>query len=446
MAGYPDDEYIWSPETLSLKDIVDRGELPTIVRVTDGIYTTNESETFSNGDLLKLDFVKTIGKVSARIVSSRFDDTGQFIEEDKYGYLKSKGDILIPLGYSGKVQIARTEGFKRYQTVKQLLEDFPRFVRVDKPITAFTLNNQCITISSGSKLELKKQSQSNRLLCSYNGEDILLDCRSNGVFVALADETFYTLNEIVNTFPLPQFVRFVDIEFKKVMTESLDEALENFMQYSGPLQLLYTTQQKVVVGHHKQATRAKQNSKFCRRALAILPLDNKNVCEIQCQIPIYSENSDEYQLLVARSFEDTNTDALEGGLYLEFAKNPKIHLIESINELLGPSAQQDDKPPPIPPRTWLDKTVELPRRPAPLPPRDSNYDIDEDDVYEISDIKPPTSGKEQGLKGSPEVKPKSEKNCKLMEGNYTSELVIADLSFQNQREKHLSTVPELVIK
>lgn len=356
MARYPDDEYIWSPETLTLKQIVDRGELPTVVRVSDGIYTTNDSETFSNGDLLKLDFVKTIAKVSARIVRSRCEDTGRFIEEDKYGYLKSKGDILIPLGYNGKVQIARPEGYKRYQNVKQLLEDFPRFVRVDKPITAFTPNNQCITVSSGSRLELKKDFQNNKLLCSYDGEDILLDCRAKGAFVALADDTFYTLQDIVDSFPLPQFIRFVDAEFKKVMTESLDEALENFIQYSGPLQLLYTTQQRVVIGHHKSVTLSKQKSKFCRRALAILPLDNKNVCEIPCQVPIYSENSDEYQLLVARSFDDTNMEALEGGLYLEFAKNPKIHLIESINELLGPSAQQDDAPPPpIPPRNWLGK-------------------------------------------------------------------------------------------
>jgi hypothetical protein len=42
--------------------VVDK-TIPTVVRVAEGFYGGNEAESFSRGDLLKLDFVKTRDKV-----------------------------------------------------------------------------------------------------------------------------------------------------------------------------------------------------------------------------------------------------------------------------------------------------------------------------------------------------------------------------------------------
>jgi hypothetical protein len=43
--------------------------------------------------------------------------------------------------------------------------------------------------------------------------------------------TEYTLTEVVNRLPLPQFVTFVEEEFKKVLTTDLLEAVENVQSY-----------------------------------------------------------------------------------------------------------------------------------------------------------------------------------------------------------------------
>lgn len=56
-------EIEWSKETVAITSIVD--DLPTIVKVADGYYCENEAESFSNGDLIKLDFKRRYTKVKA---------------------------------------------------------------------------------------------------------------------------------------------------------------------------------------------------------------------------------------------------------------------------------------------------------------------------------------------------------------------------------------------
>jgi hypothetical protein len=61
-------------------------------------------------------------------------------------------EIVIPLGYKGKVVITRppTE-YKVYTTVAELMHDFPRFVRVDKPFLGrFTTSVSVYSVSSGN--------------------------------------------------------------------------------------------------------------------------------------------------------------------------------------------------------------------------------------------------------------------------------------------------------
>lgn len=344
-----DDDIVWSDESLTLRDVV-YTTMPTVVRVAEGFYGGNEAESFSRGDLLKLDFVKSIQKVYATIISS----WSQAIIEDGTGYMQPDKEIVIPLGYKGKVVITSppTE-YKVYVTVAELMRDFPRFVRVDKPFFAQTNDNTAIQIKAGGKLELDRYLPTQGLIAKYENETVVISNSIKSRFIPLPDDTEYTLMEVVDRLQLPQFVSFVKDEFlQKVLTTDLLEAVDNVQSFTGCVKLNRVFREEVVVGHHKpQIPECLKNEygKYVHRSIVLLPLGRDAVNEIEVNVPIYSE-PDEYELLVIRNFSQKSPSAeiIEGTLYLEFAKNPRSFYV--IDEEEVPLNEEPDKPPPIPPR------------------------------------------------------------------------------------------------
>ena len=346
-----DDDIVWSDHSLTIRDVVYKS-MPTVVRVAEGFYGGNEAESFSRGDLLKLDFVKSIQKVNATIISS----WSQAIIEDGTGYMQPDKEIVIPLGYKGKVIITRppTE-CKVYATVAELMHDFPRFVRVEKPFVVQS-NNTAIRIQTGTKLELDRYLPTQGLIAKYENKTVVINHSIRSRFVPLPDDTEYTLTEVVDRLPLPQFVSFVGEDFKKVLTTDLLEAVDNVQSFTGCVKLNRVFREEVVVGHHKPQIPEcfkNEHSKYVRRSIVLLPLSRDAVNEIEVNIPIYSE-PDEYELLVISNFsqKSLNEDIIDGSLYLEFAKNPRsFYVIEEEEVHLNEEPEEPPAlPPPIPPR------------------------------------------------------------------------------------------------
>ena len=342
-----DDDIVWSDHSLTIRDVVYKS-MPTVVRVAEGFYGGNEAESFSRGDLLKLDFVKSIQKVNATIISS----WSQAIIEDGTGYMQPDKEIVIPLGYKGKVIITRppTE-CKVYATVAELMHDFPRFVRVEKPFVVQS-NNTAIRIQTGTKLELDRYLPTQGLIAKYENKTVVINHSIRSRFVPLPDDTEYTLTEVVDRLPLPQFVSFVGEDFKKVLTTDLLEAVDNVQSFTGCVKLNRVFREEVVVGHHKPQIPEcfkNEHSKYVRRSIVLLPLSRDAVNEIEVNIPIYSE-PDEYELLVISNFsqKSLNEDIIDGSLYVEFAKHPRSFHV--IDEEEVPLNEEPEEPPPIPPR------------------------------------------------------------------------------------------------
>jgi hypothetical protein len=342
------EDIVWSDHSLTIREVVDK-TIPTVVRVAEGFYGGNEAESFPRGDLLKLDFVKSIHKVCATIISS----WSQYIIEDETGYMQPNKEIVFPLGYKGKVVITRppTE-YKVYATVAELMHDFPRFVRVDKPFFVHSKDDTTIQIKTGKTLELERYLPTQGLIAKYENESVVINNSIKSRFVPLPDDTEYTLTEVVNRLPLPQFVTFVEEEFKKVLTTDLLEAVENVQSFTGCVKLNRIFREEVVVGYHKpQIPECLKNehSKYVRRSIVLLPLIRDAVNEIEVNVPIYSE-PDEYELLVISNFSQKSPieDIIDGSLYLEFAYNPRSFYV--IKEEV-PLNEEPEEPPPIPPRT-----------------------------------------------------------------------------------------------
>nr|XP_022315694.1 uncharacterized protein LOC111119621 isoform X10 [Crassostrea virginica] len=328
-----EDNIKWSDETFSIREVADNN-LPTVVKVADGYYSENEAESFSNGDLIKLDFKKSYSKVRAQCV-------GGTPKEDVSGYVSPDRDILIPLGYKGKLKVECLKS--TFNSVEELIEHFPHFVITGRPLTGKrgVYSQEEFRIDKGVKLQLDRVIPEAGLVCKIDGKEVLLVSGQLARFHLEEDEKRYTIREVIENFVLPQYIRFVDSDFEKIVTSDLTEAIDNISQFQGYLKLLGLVKQEVVVGHHKPSGIASTLAGTSnQRAIAILPLDSESVRNIEVYLPVYEEEND-YEFFLARNFStNVNLDVVDGGLYLEFNKSPKIHLLNT---------EDVEKPPPRPP-------------------------------------------------------------------------------------------------
>ncbi|XP_056017990.1 uncharacterized protein LOC125668602 isoform X4 [Ostrea edulis] len=324
----------WSRETFSILTIVN-DDLPTIVKVADGYYCENEAESFSNGDLIKLDFKRHYTKVKAQAV----DVTS--LEQDDESNIDR--EILIPLGYHGKLNVCCFKD--TFHSMRELVKFSPRFVRVGAPFNAYRGRRWTtpIRIFTSDQLELDREIPDMGIVCQINKTKILIPFDTDILCFLIPDETQYTIREVIETFKLPQYVRFIEPEFERFMTENLNEAIDNISYFDGFFRITGVFRQEVVVGHHNPAgVFSSMTGMSTHRSIAILPLDSEVVQNLEVYIPMYDDFID-YEIMMVRNFStNVNMDVVEGGLYLEFHKKPKVHLLPSYET-------PADIPPPRPP-------------------------------------------------------------------------------------------------
>lgn len=340
-----------SRETKTLSEVA-KGPLPVKVQLSEGYLGNTESESISAGDFLVLECVKSVQKVNAIVISS----LNTSVHEDWTGYTQPN-EIIIPLGYQGKVLIIRPNS-RPYCSVPELLRDFPRYVRVESEFVAKSSRDKTIQVKVGKRLKLLKYLPTQGLVAKYEGGSIIISKDVTGRFVPLPDGTHYTLKEIVDSLPLPQCVGFVEDEFEKVLTTDLEGAIDNIQAFSGCVKLTRVFTEDVVVGHHTQQHDQAlekmriETEKYVERGIVLLPLGRKDVNDIEVHVPINSDQK-EYELLAVRNFsQKTPTmDIVEGSLYLELSRKPRsFHKIKKIEIDDDNEMTPSEDPPKIPPR------------------------------------------------------------------------------------------------
>lgn len=323
-------EIEWSKETVAITSIVD--DLPTIVKVADGYYCENEAESFSNGDLIKLDFKRRYTKVKAQAIR----ENSLHMDEEEPGIVE---EILIPFEYNGKLNIHCQKD--TFHNMKELVEYFPRFVKVGKAFNAYKGKRwkTQTRILTDDHVELDREIPSMGLVCKVMSTRVLIPYDTEVLFHLIPDKKQYTVREIVEKFKMPQYVRFIESELQKFMTENLNEAIANISHIEGCFKIMGVLNQEVLIGHHKPAGVSSQKT---QRSIAILPLDSEVVQNLDVYLPVYEDISD-YELMMVQNFSsNVNMDVVEGSLYLEFQKKPKVLFLPS-------SDSHQDIPPPRPP-------------------------------------------------------------------------------------------------
>lgn len=323
---------LWSAESCKIAEVVEREILPVMVRVTEGIYGATEAETFSQGDLLMLHKVLTISKVVACFVDGKSSGFRRTIKEDNYGYIE-KEEILIPLGYKGRLTIFCPDaGHKVFNSVKQLIKDLPRFVRVIEQVRS----TDDTILRRNDTLELDRYLPSQGLVCKWKDNFLCLSENTGGQFLLLPDTTEYTLQDVINKFPFPQFVTFLDEEFPLLVTKDLQEAVANITSFEGQaLKLLSLRSQQTIIGHHKQAEsifyKTPKDVGLCKRTVVLIPLDSEAATDIDVNTPIDNDDED-YEMMQAMNFSKSSVEEenFDGTLYLELVKQPKVFMYEEL--------------------------------------------------------------------------------------------------------------------
>ncbi|XP_033738460.1 uncharacterized protein LOC117326011 [Pecten maximus] len=402
-----DSVVVWSNDLLSAKEAVSKLGLPCMVKVVNGCTHAD----FSEGHLLKLDFGIAIKKVAACFVSKR-PDSG-----DK------TNDIFIPLGYEGKVRIAREDaGSKIYTTLKGLIEDFPRYVQVEDGFSSTEEGSgKPVAVASGAKLELDKAIGTANLYCKFNDRTLLLTTKDKIKFRLLADDTTYTLQEVVDRLHFPQTVRFLDPQFQTVAKADLNG--EKCGAISDTLKLSRVTSHEVIVGLLRPSvtpTCGPGNvKKKVQPTLALFPLQaSAAVNDIKVKA-VADKNDKMYKSTMAKLFPQTvDRTLIQESFYIDLASKVNIHIQKDNHWItVKPTPVKKDpvptavvSPPPLP--QDRDERKMSPRVKTPPSPKREEIKLSPRDSKSPTKDDGPKSPKDKNAKKNKKEKKEKDKDKK----------------------------------
>ncbi|KAH3693894.1 uncharacterized protein LOC127862607 isoform X2 [Dreissena polymorpha] len=362
-------EFKWSTTSYRLDELGRRFKFPRVVRLAEGYCSDIEAEGFSKDDIIGIDNVLTIEKVAAHFANRKGGATS--IGDDERSYERLSEDILVPLNYKGKVKI-RNQGIK-YSTVRELVEDFPRFAKVCKNQPAIGADDRPLQILAGTTIELVqvvagRDNQPGELVVQFQILDkpvyAKVSVLETGLFRAESDDAEYTIKEVVDRFKLPQVVKFIDDEIRKVYTKDILEGIGNMRTITETLQLNRVVSQNVLVGHYKpvEGYGPTDTKKVKKRTLVVLPMDHPEIREIEVNV---LEDGGDISDIYERVFNVCNiSNSLDvvDTIYVEFSKDtptPKIFQLDDAAHANATGRRQLDQPAgPLP----------VPKPPKPLPP------------------------------------------------------------------------------
>ena len=186
---------IWSDMSLTLKAFVQLfPQFPQLVQIESGVYSENDAQTLSAGQILKLQLIKRTDKILARV-------TGE------------NQEFLIPVNSKGKVQILPTVCKDVYYSVQDVADDTcVKFISVvhDSPPT--------LRLKAGDILKIKKTIEEKfgkYIECEFvnkTQDSVKIPLDFKAAFKPLAQANQYEFHEALQQFALPIRVKFVSGE------------------------------------------------------------------------------------------------------------------------------------------------------------------------------------------------------------------------------------------
>lgn len=256
----------WSLIKYDLKTGLDVLKLPCVVKLADSTSETtaeNPADEISRGCAIKFEKKLCICFVRARVLELSYVDW--FVKKKGDEFVRSyslmaDSEILIPIEYDGKVKLFERSGGKKYFSIREVIEDFPRFVRVDKDTICASPGIQTAQIvEKGTILELDRVTKSVQvirgsretyLICkdNENSRELAFRAMTPVHFTKVADMSKHCLKDFVEHLPLPQTVEFTNVNPYDVISLDDDDARDILVMLSGPIELLGVHMEQFIVG------------------------------------------------------------------------------------------------------------------------------------------------------------------------------------------------------
>lgn len=201
------DKFDWTETTYRLDEVVNRFNVPCVVKVTEGIYSASELETMSSGDIIKIDYQRKLHKVAANFLSD-FHRQLSTPPPNSAEYVDLVAEeILIPLSYTGKLKILKE--IKKYESVRELSKECPRYAKLLCQLSYQGQSAVKTVLEAGTLIEVDRiiqgSAKANReemLVVSYTNSgkkiDTAIPFSTKGSFMLVQDVNKYTLQEVVD--------------------------------------------------------------------------------------------------------------------------------------------------------------------------------------------------------------------------------------------------------
>ncbi|XP_021357226.1 uncharacterized protein LOC110452841 isoform X2 [Mizuhopecten yessoensis] len=384
---------LWSERTYNLPEVIENSGIPVLVKVDEAIYEIND-DRFTPGDLLQIHCKKTITKVVCHVLESGDGSGTQPLNKQKQTGTLADEDISIPVEYKRQLTIYRRDaGHKVYQTVPQLVEERPRFARV---IDAFTDTKGNI-ISAKSDIELCQVEKGGGLSCVCDGYTYKLSLEQPIKCLLLSDNTKYTIQELIDTYPLPQTVEFCKAESPSqpstAYTGVKDPSLDGKF-----IEIKSVMEQDVYIGTLNpfmpaQASTSKKGKRGSE--IVVMPFDSVTTSQLEVKIPQQSDDPN-YGMIMAKTSPKTDAALTVIKETIDTVNYPKVLFIPM------------KKPtPPVPSRPQK----RTPGNSQGRPTAQSNNKDDDDDDSDYEPIAPPPNPPKPGpSKLKAPVLPKTKKS------------------------------------
>ncbi|KAL4236512.1 hypothetical protein ACF0H5_004898 [Mactra antiquata] len=247
----------------TIEAILSRKTLPVVVRVVDdGVKNKNmhicaekvplDKEIFLDCKMkIKYAHVKVLNyhdnEVREREMGPEF-----VLEHDSY----VGEDFLIPAKYGGEIKLIRRPRCRgRYATVSEIIEELPRYVKVQEDFKALPVDEKTLRkqIQKQTTLEILQVTSSPRtnkkqLIVSDGHEKYSLDETEHVNVTEVEDDKPYHLHDLVRYKMLPKVIKFAAEAGHDVISYSYQNNTIDMAIVDGPLELIGFVDLEVIVG------------------------------------------------------------------------------------------------------------------------------------------------------------------------------------------------------
>ncbi|XP_033738467.1 uncharacterized protein LOC117326016 [Pecten maximus] len=355
---------LWSENTHTLTDVVKDLGIPVLVKVDESTYEIND-ERFKRGDLLQIHSKKTVTKV----VGSVMDDDESRTPPQSRKKINRIDNISISVGNKRGLTIKRRDaGLKVYQSVRQLVKERPKYVRLINDTT----DKRGYTIKAKSDFEIIGTEKGGGLSGLCDGYNYTLCLDQPLRCLLLSDSTVYTIQEVIDRYPLPQIVSFSTAESPNLGVNPYT-GMKDISLDGKCVEIKSVIQQEVFIGTLNPSTKSPSTSAKDKyiSTMVVIPVDSVTASQLQVKIPQQPED-DNYGVVMSKTLPKTDDAFAAIEETIDTVNYPNVLFVPRKEIPKLPQRHMKRTPP----------TAQGRAQTKPTKKEQTNYDDDDGDDYE----------------------------------------------------------------